>query len=132
MKNIDELVFNINQVAKQINVVPGTIRNWEKYGLFTARRTSNNYRIYSFKDISFLKRVKELSVDKRLSYEMVKRILGMQLMEHKADRRRGNKIPQLSKKFLTRKWRTLREESGFTLEEVAGKLGISSSYLSKI
>lgn len=40
--------------------------------------------------------------------------------------------PQRSKKFLTRKWRALREDSGLTLKEGAGRLGISSSYLSKI
>lgn len=132
MKNPDELLFNINQVAKQIGVVPGTIRNWEKEGLFTARRTKNNYRVYSFDDINFLKRVKELSVDQRLSYDVIKKMLRYQIMQQKSDQSNGNSNPQHSKKFLSKKWRTLREDSGYTLDEVSGELGISPSYLSKI
>ncbi len=38
--------FSITEVARQIGVVPATIRNWEKQGLFTARRSDNGYRIY--------------------------------------------------------------------------------------
>ncbi len=132
MKNPDELLFNINQVAKQIGVVPGTIRNWEKEGLFTARRTKNNYRVYSFDDINFLKRVKELSVDQRLSYDVIKKMLQYQIMQQKSDSNNGSTNPQHSKKFLSKKWRTLREDSGYTLDEVSSELGISPSYLSKI
>jgi len=132
MKNPDELLFNINQVAKQIGVVPGTIRNWEKEGLFTARRTTNNYRVYSFDDINFLKRIKDLSVDQRLSYDVIKKMLRYQIMQQRADQKNGSTNPQRSKKFLSKKWRTLREESGYTLDEVSTQLGISPSYLSKI
>ncbi|MFP4179074.1 MAG: cupin domain-containing protein [Spirochaetaceae bacterium] len=132
MKSNDELLFNINQVAKQIGVVPGTIRNWEKEGLFAARRTKNNYRVYSFEDISFLKRIKELSVDQRLSYDMIKKMLHLQIMQQTSERENGNSNPQHSKKFLSRKWRALREDSGYTLDEVSSSLGISPSYLSKI
>ncbi|MFO7730949.1 MAG: MerR family transcriptional regulator [Spirochaetia bacterium] len=132
MKNPDELLFNINQVAKQIGVVPGTIRNWEKEGLFAARRTTNNYRVYSFDDINFLKRVKELSVDQRLSYDVIKKMLKYEIMQQKTDQQNGSSNPQYSKKFLSKKWRTLREETGYTLDEVSTELGISPSYLSKI
>ncbi len=128
----DELLFNINQVAKQIGVVPGTIRNWEKEGLFTARRTENNYRAYSFDDIGFLKRVKELSIDQRLSYDIIRKMLRLQIMQQSSEQNGSNGPPQLSKKFLSKKWRTLREEAGYTLDEVSAGLGISPSYLSKI
>ncbi len=132
MKQTDELLFNINQVAKQIGVVPGTIRNWEKEGLFVARRTKNNYRVYSFDDINFLKRVKELSVEQRLSYDVIRKMLHMQIMQQNSDRENGSTSPQRSKRFLSRKWRTMREEAGYTLDEVSSRLGISPSYLSKI
>ena len=132
MKSSDELLFNINQVAKQIGVVPGTIRNWEKEGLFNARRTKNNYRVFTFEDIHFLKRIKELSVDKRLSYEVIKKMLHLQIMMQSTITKNGSPNPQLSKKFLSKKWRTLREDAGYTLDEVSSKLGISPSYLSKI
>src|SRR6056297_3465073 len=132
MKNPDELLFNINQVAKQIGVVPGTIRNWEKEGLFSARRTTNNYRVYSFDDINFLKRIKEFSVDQRLSYDVIKKMLSYEIRQQKTDRQNGSSNPQYSKKFLSKKWRALREESGYTLDEVSTELGISPSYLSKI
>jgi DNA-binding transcriptional MerR regulator len=132
MKNSDEILFNINQVAKQIGVVPGTIRNWEKEGLFNARRTKNNYRVFTFEDINFLKRIKDLSVDKRLSYDVIKKMLHLQIMQQNAEKNNKSSNPQLSKKFLSKKWRSLREDAGYTLDEVSSKLGISPSYLSKI
>ena len=58
----DDVLFNINQVAKMLGVVPATIRNWEKNGLFVAKRKSNNYRVFDFDDIELLKKIKVYSL----------------------------------------------------------------------
>ena len=65
MTHDDNINFSINQVAKMIGVVPATIRNWEKYGLIEAKRSSNNYRRFSLDDINTLKKIKEYSIDKK-------------------------------------------------------------------
>ncbi len=51
----DNVTFSISQVAKVLKVVPATIRNWEKSGLFVAKRSENNYRTYTLDDIETLK-----------------------------------------------------------------------------
>lgn len=133
MKNAEKLVFTIQQVARILDVVPGTIRNWEREQLFVARRGKNNYRIYDFKDISLLKRIKELSIDRRLNYDIIRQMLITEIAEQKA-RLEDNAVEKAAgaRKFLSRKWRQMRLEANKTLEEVSSAVGISPSYLSKI
>jgi DNA-binding transcriptional MerR regulator/quercetin dioxygenase-like cupin family protein len=133
MENSGQLMFTIQQVARILKVVPGTIRNWEKESLFIARRGDNNYRVYDFADISFLKRIRDLSVDRRLSYSVIREMLHLQIRERNA--RSDESTTQQSdgaRKLLSHKWRYFREQSGYTLEEVSSEVGISPSYLSKI
>lgn len=133
MENSGQLMFTIQQVARILDVVPGTIRNWEREELFIARRSENNYRVYDFADISFLKKIRDLSVDRRLSYSVIREMLHLQIREHNA--RSDESTKQQSdgaRKLLSKKWRDFREKSGYTLEEVSSEVGISPSYLSKI
>lgn len=125
IKNDDELLLNINETAKILNVVPATIRNWEKKGLFTAKRKSNNYRVYSLDDINILKKIKKLSVDEKMGSNAIKKILITKTAQN-------NTGIGYSKKFISGKWKECREKLNLTLEEVSNKVGISPSYLSKL
>jgi DNA-binding transcriptional MerR regulator/quercetin dioxygenase-like cupin family protein len=133
MQSSGQLLFTIQQVARILNVVPGTIRNWERENLFVARRSENNYRVFDFNDISFLKRIRDLSVDRRLSYDVIREMLLLEIRERNA-RSEDDTTQQAdgARKLLSKKWRQFRVEGGKTLEEVSTAVGISPSYLSKI
>lgn len=128
------IFFTINEVAKQVGVVPATIRNWEKAGLITIRRSSNGYRIFDLQDIAFLKKLKHKSKDENFG------INGLKLL---CQDKCATGIPQtrsapepfqqnVSKRLLGAKWREYRLKRGYNLEDVANSVGISASYLSKI
>ena len=129
----DEFTFSINEVAKILSVVPTTIRNWEKRGLFIAKRKENNYRVYTFDDIEFLKKIKKHSIDDNLPLKSIKSLFAnyipapLPLAQHS--------LPldaKYSKKLLSSRWKEVREAKAHTLEEVSTHIGISASYLSKI
>lgn len=125
------MYFNINQVAKIIDVVPATIRNWEKKGLFIPKRAKNNYRIFDFQDIELLKKIKTYSSNENIGMEGIKNILDNGLRNDTM----GNSHPQntrYSREFISKKWKQAREQLNYTLEEVSRQTGISISYLSKI
>jgi DNA-binding transcriptional MerR regulator/quercetin dioxygenase-like cupin family protein len=133
MKSGENLLFTIQQVARILDVVPGTIRNWERENLFVARRGGNNYRVFDFNDISFLKRIRDLSVDRRLNYDIIRQMLLMEIRERSArpDEDTSKKADG-ARKLLSKKWHQFRVEAKKTLEEVSTAVGISPSYLSKI
>jgi len=127
----DELYFTINQVAKEIGVVPATIRNWEKQRLFTAKRTKNGYRIYSMGDIEKLRNFKQYSKDERMGINAIRMLYGTE-EESGLPQKETRGAVEVSKKLLSQKWRECRLSRGYLLEEVAQAIGISAFYLSKI
>ena len=124
----DETYFTINEVAKQIGVVPATIRNWEKAGLFVAKRSANGYRIFDFNDIRLLEGIKQRSKDEGMGINAIR------LLYHDArdDALKQNDGVVVSRKLLSMKWKEFRLERSYLLEDVAKAVGISASYLSKI
>jgi len=128
------IYFNINEVANIIEVSAATIRNWEKKDLFTAKRASNSYRIYSLEDIEVLKRIKYYSKNYQMNSLAIKEIL----MPHVEappiikDNLENPTTHTPSRKLLGGKWKEYRIEQNKTLEEIATDIGISTSYLSKI
>ena len=132
MDHNDHITFSISQVAKMLGVVPGTIRNWEKAGLITVKRSDSNYRIFTVDDLATLRRVKEYSIDKHMGAHAIKLLLGGG-GEGGSDfeesiRQRAEK--HYSKKLMSEKWRELRKQKGLTLEEVSREVGISVAHLS--
>lgn len=121
-----QVYFNINQAAKAAGVVPATIRNWEKEGLFTAKRKENNYRVFDFSDIQLLKEIKTCSSEKGMSLSVIKSLLSKDDLSsvpvEKSD----------SKKIYHIKLKEYRENEGYTLGDVSSAVGISASYLSRI
>ncbi|MDR1045681.1 MAG: cupin domain-containing protein [Candidatus Adiutrix sp.] len=123
----DEIYFNINEVARQIEVVPATIRNWEKQNLFVARRSGNGYRIFSFGDLERLRKIKRLSKDESMGANAIQVIMSLDPAE-----RSPRKSLAVSRKLISQKWREYRRERGYSLGQVAESVGISLSYLWKI
>jgi len=124
----DNIYFNINEIAKQIGVVPATIRNWEKQGLFTARRSSNGYRIYDFRDLEILRTIKQYSKDENMGINAIRMIYHSQPQ----NALRSQQEATVSKQLLSEKWKEYRQQHGYLLDDVAKAVGISPSYLSKI
>lgn len=133
MKHDDNITFTISQVAKMLGVVPATIRNWEKGGLIKARRTASNYRVFTLDDIETLKKIKEYSNDKRMGIHAIKLLLPNQ--EETSDVERyveKKKESYYSKKLMSEKWRDIRKQQGYTLEDVSKEVGISVAHLSNL
>ncbi|MDR0886936.1 MAG: cupin domain-containing protein [Clostridiales Family XIII bacterium] len=125
---MDKMVFNIKEVAEQIGVVPATIRNWEKQGLFVPKRNSNGYRMFDYYDIKRLKEIKAYSKDKSMGMEAIRMLYhGTGNQTRPVHEGKG-----LSKRFLSKKWKQCRIDAGYSLQHVADATDISTSYLSKI
>lgn len=132
MDHDDNMTFTISQVAKMLGVVPATIRNWEKNGLITAKRSSSNYRVFTLDDIEVLKKIKEYSVEKRMGARAIKLLLpnnGDSDIEQYVEQQ---KEVYYSKKLISKKWREIRKQQGYTLEEVSKAVDISTAHLSKL
>lgn len=132
----DQITFTINQVAKNLGVSPATIRNWEKSGLFSAKRSSNNYRVFTPGDVEMLNKIKEYSLDMHLTADAIKIVLGAEHdqvseLEDFIDKQK-EKDSMFSKKLLSEKWREIRTQQGYTLAEVSDATGISIAHLSTL
>lgn len=68
--------YTIQQVSKDMNVPPGTIRQWEKdlNGLIVIPRTKQGSRFYTETEINILQKVKSMR-DKNLSKIMIRDLL---------------------------------------------------------
>lgn len=132
MNHDDNITFSINQVAKMIGVTAATIRNWEKNGLITIKRSPSNYRIFTLDNIETLKKIKEYSIDKRMSACAIKMLMPTDSntdVENYVDLQKEN---YYSKKLMSEKWREIRKQQGYTLEEVSRAVGISTAHLSNL
>ncbi len=130
----EQLTFSISQVAKILGIAPGTIRNWEKYGLITVKRSESNYRIFTPDDVETLHKVKEYSIDKHMGANAIRILLGTggENGSELEDSVRQRKERQYSKKLISEKWREIRRQQGYTLEDVSKAVGISVAHLSKL
>ncbi len=124
--------FNIKEVANEVGVVPATIRNWERSGLFTAKRSGNNYRYFDFTDIEYLKRIASYTAD-GMSISFIKHLMSdddgpARLMHSSPLPPPGNGDAG----DYSNKLHACRLQKGMTLTEVSKQIGISPSYLSRI
>lgn len=126
------LFFSIRDAAKQVGVVPATIRNWEKAGLIHIRKSNNGYRIFDVHDIATLKRIKTYSKEENIGINGIKMLCNQDTTKTAvpSDTKQNNN--NVSKELLSSKWKEYRLERGYNLEDVAKTVGISASYLSKI
>lgn len=133
------MFFSITEVAKIVGVTPATIRNWEKSGLFVARRSANSYRIFSLEDIETLKKIKQYSTHDKMGVRAIRSILNPRIIPPSVEERNNTyhdadhpEDPKPSRRLLGSKWKEYRLDLEKTLEEVSSSIGISPSYLSKI
>ena len=133
MTHDDNITFTINQVAKMLGVVSATIRNWEKNGLITVKRSPSNYRIFTLDDIENLKKIKEYSVDMHLGTQAIRML---QPTPESGDDVtayvEAQKETVYSRRLISEKWKEIRRQQGYTLEEVASAVGISPAQLSNL
>lgn len=68
--------YSIKEVSKKINIPTGTIRQWEKdlNGLLSIPRTKQGARYFTEKEISLLKKIKEMR-EQNVSKEMIRSLL---------------------------------------------------------
>ena len=128
--------LNIEDAASMVGVSAATIRNWEKYGLFTARRTPSGYRFYDFNDIEMLKKIRKYMVEEHFSASALKQTPLLNLIDPSASPQ-GIPVAEPQEvssdaSFSGAKWKEARERMQYTLEDAGSAIGISASYLSKI
>lgn len=123
----DQIAFSISEISNIIDVVPTTIRNWEKEGLIQPKRLANGYRIYNFADVERLKKIKEFTTQK-MGLAAIKHLLKLDEQQNPGPK----DSPHISKKMLGEKWRETRLSKNLSIEDVARGTGVSSSYISKI
>ncbi|MBR0373215.1 MAG: helix-turn-helix domain-containing protein [Mogibacterium sp.] len=134
MNHNDKIYFHIDQVARMIGVTPVTIRNWEKKGLIKISRSPSNYRVFTPDDIETLKKIKTYSIDGRMSAQAIRMLLpaaGDNVVDVE-DYVEKQKETFYSRKLISEKWREIRKQKGYTLEEVSQAVGISAAHLSNL
>lgn len=115
-----------------VGVVPATIRNWEKSELIAVKRSANHYRIFTSEDIENLQKIKEYSKEKRMGANAIKMIAPIStesLIENFVEEQ---KELFYSRKLMSKKWKEVRKQLGYTLEEVSREVGISIAHLSNL
>lgn len=120
MELLSPAYFNISEVAQQIGVTAGTIRNWEKAGLFVAKRSPKGYRQFSLNDIEKLKRIKNHSAEYFNPSNTQEEIEKRESADHDVQF------------LMSLKWKECRQKKRFRLNDVAKDIGISPAYLSRI
>lgn len=111
--NNNEFYLKINDIAKILNVSTATIRNWEKNNLFIAKRNKNNYRQYSSDDLKVLKKIKYLSIDKKLNTISIKKSLEMDTTIKTSEMILLNTTPleEANTNNLKNDWKSLRKRN---------------------
>ncbi|MDR2739281.1 MAG: cupin domain-containing protein [Treponema sp.] len=127
-----EIMLSIREAAKEIGVVPATIRNWEKQGIISSKRIKNGYRVFDHVDITRMRGLKRYSRENKLSVNAANIIIGRAKSQNTHDP--GEEPGQGPSMGILKseKWKQCRLERGFVLEDVARAVQISPSYLHKI
>jgi DNA-binding transcriptional MerR regulator/mannose-6-phosphate isomerase-like protein (cupin superfamily) len=140
------ILLSIQEAAREIGVVPATIRNWEKQGIFTSKRAGNGYRVFDYEDMTRLRALVQYSKENKLSVNAANTLLGRLNGENVfpdsaseavsgTEDVPGTEIVEADiapEALKSDKWKKYRQERGFVLEEVAKATNISPSYLHKI
>jgi DNA-binding transcriptional MerR regulator/quercetin dioxygenase-like cupin family protein len=123
-KKVGQPYLKIGQVARLVGVSPSVIRTWEGLGLTRPQRTASKYRLYSEDDVKLLKRARFLRRVRGMNAPAIVQMLKQDgLVRPRPQRTAGTIGPHL---------RRLRSEKGFSLGQVAKKVGISLGFLSSL
>jgi DNA-binding transcriptional MerR regulator/quercetin dioxygenase-like cupin family protein len=108
-----------------VGVSPATVRVWEREGLVRTARSASGYRYFGEEELSRLRRVAHLRRVEKLNTAGIRRVL----VEEDGD---APAPPRRREVALGQRLRRLRQERGQTLEQAAGAVGLSASFLSEL
>lgn len=78
MASVDAQVFVISVAAELAGMHPQTLRQYDRLGIVSPRRTRGRGRRYSLRDIARLREVQRLSVEEGINLAGIKRILDLE------------------------------------------------------
>jgi len=119
--------LGIGEVAKTVGLSPSTLRAWEAAGLTSPQRDAWGRRWFSQSETERLCEIKRLREEQRLSLREINHRLfertGGQSETEPSDRTEFAGAPRL---------RSMRNQLGLTVRQVAKRTGLSASYVSSV
>lgn len=94
----DEGVYVISVVSKIIGVPPKTLRQYDRTGILSPKRTPTNQRLYSQKDVEKLNFLAYLAKVKRVNIAGLREIV--RILEHVPKEIRGEMMPEIHKEMM--------------------------------
>lgn len=117
----------IGAVAKAVGLSPSTLRAWETAGLSAPQRDAWGRRWYSAAETNRLREIRRLRDEQRLSL----RDIHHRLVERDGDGAEAVS-PNHSGHRIAQRLRTMRNQLGLTVRQVAERTGLSPSYVSSV
>ncbi|OCX61195.1 MerR family transcriptional regulator [Thioclava sp. SK-1] len=118
-------LLRIAQAAQAIGVAPSTLRLWETQGLIAPHRRASGQRLYDDDQIRQLKQIAFLRHEQGLNPAAIRANLSQPPRDAEGGQDAG-------RARLARQLRSLRQDRGKTLEQVARPMGLSISALSQL
>ncbi|MDS1113379.1 MerR family transcriptional regulator [Gordonia westfalica] len=121
-------ILKIGHIAQMLGVSAARLRLWEDEGLITPTRTESGQRRYSMRDLRHLERVRRLLDSGEVTFAGVRASLGSTGTEDSEDEpveKDGTSQPDVGARA-----KLLRQRSGLSLRDVAGRIDMSPSALS--
>ncbi len=84
--NEDTPVFVISRAAELAGMHPQTLRQYDRLGLVSPRRTAGRGRRYSMRDVVTLRTIQRLSQDEGINLAGIKRILELEMQVERLER----------------------------------------------
>jgi DNA-binding transcriptional MerR regulator/quercetin dioxygenase-like cupin family protein len=122
---VKQAYYRVGDVAERLGCSPAAIRLWERGGIVTPRRSPKGHRIYDDDDLDRLRRVYYLRNVEKLNVAAIRKLL-------QSDGTNGRARGQSRQAPLGARLRRLRKERGLTLEDVATRSGLSTSFVSAV
>ena len=119
--------MGIGEVAKIVDLSPSTLRAWEAAGLFSTQRDAGGRRWYSHSEMKRLREIKRFRQEEGLSL----REINQRLIE-----RDGGNTDAVSQNHsehrVAQRLRSMRNQLGLTVRQVAKRTNLSASYVSSV
>lgn len=119
--------MGIGAVAKAVGLSPSTLRTWESAGLSTPHRDAWGRRWYTAAETERLREIRRLRDEQRLSLRDI---------QHRLAARAGNDpaavSPNHAEQRVAQRLKTMRNQLGLTVRQVAKRTGLSASYVSSV
>ena len=119
--------MGIGEVAKTVGLSPSTLRAWEAAGLSSPQRDAWGRRWYSRLETKQLHEIKRLREEQGLSL----REINQRLIERNGGRPAAVSQNQAEQRIAQR-LRSMRNQLGLTLRQVAERTDLSASYVSSV